>query len=74
MFPVFNKSDIDVLKNLSKDENIIITRPDKGRGVDVLNKKEYIHKCKLLLYNTFVFNKVNGDILTIVEKLEDKTK
>ena len=69
--PIFSRSDIDVLKNLSKDEDIIITRPDKGRGVVILNKKDYIQKCELLLNYNSIFSKVNGDILYVVVKLED---
>ena len=70
--PVFNKSDIDVLRNLSNDDSIIITRPDKGRGVVLLDKKDYVHKCELLLNDKSIFSKVNGDILSVLIKLEDK--
>ena len=42
--PVFARDDITILKNLSKDSSIIICRPDKGRGVVILNKTEYNSK------------------------------
>ncbi len=35
-----------VLIILKKDKSIIITRPDKGNGVVILNKKDYIEKKK----------------------------
>ena len=70
--PVFNRSDINVLKNLSKDKSIIITKPDKGRGVVILNKNEYIQKCEGILGDAAVFKKVDGDMLSIIIRLEDK--
>ncbi len=38
---------INTLKNLKKDTNIIITKPDKGNGVVILNKSDYIKKHKI---------------------------
>ncbi len=35
---------INILENLMKDKSIIITRPDKGNGVVILNKRDYIDK------------------------------
>ena len=70
--PVFNKSDIDILKNLGKDNDILITKPDKGRGVVILDREEYVQKCLALLNDNSIFKKVDGDILSIIIKLEDK--
>ncbi len=36
----------NILKNLKNDKSIIITRPDKGNGVVILNKKDYLDKTK----------------------------
>ncbi len=33
-----------ILKNLKNDTSIIITKPDKGNGVVILNKTDYIEK------------------------------
>ena len=33
-----------VIDNLSKNKNIIIIRQDKGRGVTILDRKNYIEK------------------------------
>ena len=70
--PVFNKSDIATLNNLGKDPNIVITRPDKGKGVVVLNKNEYLNKTYEILNDRTTFKKVSGDLLPLLTKLEDK--
>ena len=38
-----------LLKELKKDKSIIITRPDKGRGVVVIDKSDYISKMNAIL-------------------------
>ena len=38
----------ETLKSLANDESIIITKPDKGRGVVIMNKSDYINKMELL--------------------------
>ncbi|CAF1526420.1 unnamed protein product [Rotaria sp. Silwood1] len=39
-----HKSSINLLKQLAKDQSIIITKPDKGRGVVLMNRTDYIEK------------------------------
>ena len=35
---------LEVLKELQRNEDIVITRPDKGAGIVLLNKQDYIDK------------------------------
>ena len=63
---------LDVLAQLKKDKNLIITKPDKGRGVVILNKVDYVHKTNEILNDETKFKKVNGDCFKIILKLEDK--
>ncbi|XP_069976574.1 uncharacterized protein, partial [Penaeus vannamei] len=42
--PSFSKAKYNALKSLKEDPNIIITRPDKGKGVVILERNEYITK------------------------------
>ena len=41
-----SKEEIIALRNLHKQENIVICRPDKGNGVVVLDRSEYLRKLK----------------------------
>lgn len=40
---------LESLDSLRKDKNIIITKPDKGKGVVILNRSDYINKAKEIL-------------------------
>ena len=44
----FNK----VLKSLSKDKSIQITRPDKGKGIVIMEKDDYNNKMMEILNDT----------------------
>ena len=50
-----NKNHFNYLKKLSGDEDLIITKPDKGRGVVLLDKKDYISKMELILSDSLKF-------------------
>ena len=39
---VFSSSDIRARKYLSKNKDLIISKPDKGRGVVLLDKDTYV--------------------------------
>lgn len=44
-----------VIKGLRNNKDIILTKPDKGSGVVILNKSDYIHKMSLILKDTNTF-------------------
>ena len=67
-----HKSMIATLKNLSLDNSIIITKPDKGTGVVVMDKVTYIEKMMNILEDTSKFVKCQGDLLKVLFKYEDK--
>ena len=50
----------DIIKKLSQNNNIIILKQDKGRGVVILDKSTYVDKC-LSLLNTDQFCKLDKD-------------
>ena len=52
---LFKKRDYALLKELKSDPTIIITRPDKGRGVVLLDKASYITKMNTILSDTSKF-------------------
>ena len=49
-----------VIDKLSKNKSIIIMRQDKGRGVTILDRKDYIEKC-LNILDTTQFHKLSKD-------------
>ena len=50
-----------ILKKLCKNPDIIITRPDKGNGVVIIDKTDYITKMNLLLQDQSKFKKLTED-------------
>ena len=70
--PIFNASDLDTLKDLKTDKDILISRPDKGRGVVILNSKDYHSKVNDILSNSSTFKLIKEDTLSMIFKLEDK--
>ena len=68
----YGKDKIKALKSLKQDESIIITKPDKGKGVVILDKKDYIDKVNVILTDTTKFVKLDIDPFSYILKLEDK--
>ncbi|CAF1555336.1 unnamed protein product [Rotaria magnacalcarata] len=55
------KKDSNILLNLSKDPTIHITKPDKGRGVVILDCAEYINKLETILSDNKKFKILDED-------------
>ena len=63
--------------SLSKDKSIVISRPDKGNGVVLMDKSSYISKVNLILTDATKFEKVEknkDNPIKIVFSLEDKIR
>ncbi|XP_065658976.1 uncharacterized protein LOC136083502 [Hydra vulgaris] len=50
-----------ILKRLRNNENIVITRPDKGNGIIVLNKIDYINSLHNIISNKTKFKELKED-------------
>ena len=57
-FSLFTKSDINILKKLHRENSLVICKPDKGRGVVILNKSDYIDKMENIISDTSKFSKI----------------
>ena len=71
--PIFSPNDINIVKNLQLNNNIVITRPDKGRGVVVLNKSKYVEQMNEILSDSSKYTKIhNANIFKHITCIEDK--
>ena len=52
---ILNRKHLDSLKELWKNKDIIISRPDKGAGIVLMNKADYITKMEDILSDTRKF-------------------
>ena len=67
-----NKHKVTTLKNLRDDKSIVISKPDKGRGVVILNKVDYITKTEEILQDATKFRSLSEDWFKCVLRLEDR--
>ena len=63
---------LEMLKKLKEDKNIIFAKPDKGRGIVILDRVDYVSKVMEILNDSSKFRLLNIDIGTQILKLEDK--
>ena len=70
--PFFSKQDFRILRNLNLDDTITICKPDKGRGVVIVDKEVYINKMETLLSDSSKFKCLDTDILVHTLRQEDK--
>ena len=67
-----------LLKELKKDKSIIVTRPDKGRGVVIMDKTDYVSKMNAILSDRTKFSprfddptlKRERNLTTLLRKLK----
>ncbi|CAH8572715.1 unnamed protein product [Dicrocoelium dendriticum] len=52
---LLTKAHIEAIRELQKNESIIITKPDKGSGAVIMDRTEYVQKMKLILSDSSKF-------------------
>ena len=70
--PIFTESDLKLLSEFSRNTNIIVSRPDKGRGVVITNKADYIDSISRILSDPSKFEILSEPIRKYCTKMEDK--
>ena len=58
---------------MKKDHDLIIAKPDKGQGVVILQREDYIAKMDHILSDTSKFCETNENLYSLVTRMEDKT-
>ena len=69
---VFSKQDLTNLKQLASNKDIIVCKPDKGKGVVILNKETCISKMLNLISDRAKFEPVSDSLFKYAMKIEDK--
>ena len=59
--PIFTKNDFNLLKRLGQCKDIVICKPDKGRGVVLLDRADYVNKMRVILDDHSKFTKCPHD-------------
>ena len=68
----FDKECIKVVKNLAENKDLIICKPDKGNGIVLLNKNNYVEKMQEILADGTKFSPMSNDAYSYILKHEDK--
>ena len=68
-FHNLEEEELEALLKLSRDDTIIVSSPDKGHGVVIMNKSDYIAKMNVILSDQSKFKKVETD-----DNIENLTK
>ncbi|CAF1489635.1 unnamed protein product [Rotaria sordida] len=56
-----HRKTFDTLRSLAKNKSIIITRPDKGRGMVIMDRADYVQKMNAILDDRSAFTLINHD-------------
>ena len=70
--PIFSNSDRNEIKKLALNKNIVVTKPDKGRGVVILDRNVYVEKLTHIISDTSKFVQIKESIQTYSLRIEDK--
>jgi len=68
----YEKSLIRILKDLSSNPNLVITKPDKGNGVVLLDKQSYIDKMHTILNDRSKFCLISEEWIKLLFRQEDR--
>ena len=69
---VIKKGDIQLFKNLAANKDVIITKPDKGRGVVILNRSDYIKSMETIVSDQSKFKPIQESMEKFTLRIEDK--
>ena len=72
-FPFLKKEDLTILKSLGTNSDLVITKPDKGNGVVLLDRTSYIAKMDHILSDSSKFKPIDStNWYKLIFKTEDK--
>ena len=69
---IISKTDQSLLKNFASNKDIVVCKPDKGRGVVTLDKTKYLEGMTRLISDTSKFKVLNSTIQGYTMKIETK--
>ena len=58
---VLTNEHFERLKNLKNNDIIVISKPDEGSGIVLLNRSDYIDKMKVILKNETKFHQMENE-------------
>ena len=69
---IFSRNDLFLLKTLSSNKNIVVTKPDKGKGVVLLNNETYLFSMNNIISDRTKFEQISLPLVKYTQIMEDK--
>ena len=69
---IFTDNDVILLKTFGSNRIIVVCKPDKGRGVVIIDKAKYIEKVTEIVSDATKFSKITIPVEKYTRKIEDK--
>jgi len=66
------RGDMATIKSIAGNKSIYVTRPDKGNGIVILDRSQYLDKVNTILSDQTKFCKVDENEAKLLLRLEDK--
>ena len=68
---IFSRNDLFLLETLSLNKNILVTKPDKGRDVVLLNNETYLSSMNNIISDQTKFEQISLPLVKYTQKMED---
>ena len=69
---VFKQSDFSLLKKFASNPDIVISKPDKGKGVVIVNRHQYVSAMTQIISDRTKFQEIVEPIYKLTLRIEDK--
>ena len=69
---IIKKNDFKLLRELGRNKDIVVCRPDKGNGVVILDRIDYVNSLNNFISDTSKFLKITCPIEKFTRQIEDK--
>ena len=72
IFSVMTREDVKLLKEFSSNKNILVTKPDKGRGIVIVDRSHYVEGVSKIIENSSKFELITEEIKRVSRQAEDR--
>ena len=71
---IFKSSDIKLLKKLAVNKDVVVCKPEKGRGVVIVDRSDYIHSLENIISDESKFKQIDEPIQSYCDRVEGRLK
>ena len=72
IFSIFKRQDLKLLRDFSNNKDIVVFKPDKGRGIVIVDRCHYLDGVSRIIENNAKFEMITSEIKKFSLKIEDR--